>query len=278
MDVGMLTAACGGWDLDQVIEFASEAGFEALEVAAGPGSPHLDTAKLTKSEATKIRKRIEDAELRISSLACYTNISAADPGAREQARAALESCVKAAPLVGTDIVCCMAGQPAGGMSREETIDKIAAPYYRKLCPKAAKAGVKLAMENWTATNIMNLAQWELIFELVPEANFGLNYDPSHLFWQDIDYLAAVDQFAPRIFHTHAKDTEVRWHARRHLGNQSGGWWRYVIPGLGDINWGVYIARLRRVGYNNVLSIEHEDGALGVEEGFIMGLCHLQQFA
>jgi len=278
MDVGMLTAACGGWSLDQVVKFASQAGFGALEVAAGPGARHLDTAKLTKAEGAKIRKKVEAAGLRISSLACYTNISATEPAHRQGAQAALESCLKAAPLVGTDIVCCMAGQPAGGMSREETIEKIAAPYYRKLCPKAAKAGLKLGMENWTATNIMNLAQWELIFRLVPDENFGLNFDPSHLFWQDIDHLEAVDRFAPRIFHTHAKDTEVRWHARRWLGNQSGGWWRYVIPGCGDINWGVYIERLRRVGYNNVLSIEHEDGALGVEEGFIKGLCHLKQFA
>jgi sugar phosphate isomerase/epimerase len=112
---------------------------------------------------------------------------------------------------------------------------------------------------------------------VPDANLGLNFDPSHLHWQGIDYLEAVDWFKDRIFHTHAKDVEIKRHMLRWVGNQSGGWWRYVIPGYGEINWGVYIARLRAAGYNGVLSIEHEDSAFGVEEGFIKGQRHLAQY-
>jgi len=101
---------------------------------------------------------------------------------------------------------------------------------------------------------------------VPDDNFGLNFDPSHLVWQGIDYLQAVEVFAKRIFHTHAKDTEIVQHKLRWLGCLEGGWWRY------------YIARLRRNGYDGILSIEHEDSALGREEGFIKGLQHLRQFA
>ncbi|MGC8804571.1 MAG: sugar phosphate isomerase/epimerase, partial [Candidatus Ratteibacteria bacterium] len=56
-----------------------------------------------------------------------------------------------------------------------------------------------------------------------------------------------------------------------------GWWRYVIPGFGVIRWGEYISRLRKAGYNGVLSIEHEDSAVGLEEGFIIGKKHLSQF-
>jgi sugar phosphate isomerase/epimerase len=138
-------------------------------------------------------------------------------------------------------------------------------------------GIKLALENWYATNMQNLSHWELMFELVPNENFGLNFDPSHLVWQDIDYLHAVDVFGSRIFHTHAKDTEVVAHRKAWVGNQGKGWWRFVIPGLGEINWGVYIARLRKVGFDGVLSVEHEDGAVGREEGFIMAARHLHQF-
>ncbi len=128
-----------------------------------------------------------------------------------------------------------------------------------------------------ATNIQHLGLWELIFSEVPAANFGLNFDPSHLVWQGIDYLHAVDVFGKRIFHTHAKDTEVVAHRVAWSGNQVDGWWRYVIPGLGDVPWGPYIARLRSAGFNGVLSIEHEDGALGREEGFIIGARYLSQF-
>jgi sugar phosphate isomerase/epimerase len=142
---------------------------------------------------------------------------------------------------------------------------------------AAAHKVKIAFENWTATNIQHLGHWQRVFELVPDANVGLNFDPSHLFWQQIDYLEAVERFGPRIFHTHAKDTEVLEHRRREVGVNGGGWWRYVIPGYGEIDWGVYISRLRRVGYDGVLSIEHEDSTLGREEGFRKGQRHLALF-
>jgi sugar phosphate isomerase/epimerase len=116
-----------------------------------------------------------------------------------------------------------------------------------------------------------------MFALVEADNFGLNFDPSHLLWQDIDYLHAVEVFGPRIFHTHAKDTEIMQRRRAWVGNQASGWWRYVIPGLGAVDWGAYIACLRRVGYNGVLSIEHEDSAVGREEGFMIAARYLRQF-
>lgn len=278
MTVGMLTAPFGGEPLENVLSFASEAGFDALEIAAGPGSRHVDTANLTRSDAKSIRAAVDAAGLEISSLACYVNVTGPNPEAAKTSQDALRTVVKAAKLLDVDVVCCGAGQPPAGMSREDAIRQIAKPFYAKLCREGEKLGIKFALENWFATNIMNLDQWALMFSEVPNSNLGLNFDPSHLYWQDIDYLAAVDEFASRIFHTHAKDTEVRRHLKARLGNQTMGWWRYVIPGFGDINWGVYIARLRRAGFNGVLSIEHEDSALGREEGFIKGLAYLRQFA
>jgi sugar phosphate isomerase/epimerase len=278
MQVGILTAPFSREPLEDVIAFASEAGFDSLEIASGPGARHIETAALTKAEATKIRAAVEGAGLCISSLACYANVTPGDETQRKDNQAALKTVLKAAQLLGVDVVCCGAGQPPAGMSREDAIRQLAKPFYAGFCKAAEKSGIKVGLENWFATNIMNLEQWALLFSEVPNANFGLNFDPSHLYWQGIDYLAAVEEFSDRIFHTHAKDTEVRRHVLSRIGNQTMGWWRYVIPGYGDIDWGVYIARLRRVGYNGVLSIEHEDGALGREEGFIKGLQHLRQFA
>jgi len=278
MKVGLLTGPFGGESLAEVVAFASQAGFDSLEVAAGPGSRHCDTANLTAAEVKRMRALVDGAGLEISSLACYINVTEGDPARRKAAQDLLTGVVKAAEKLGVGVVCCGAGLPPGGMSREEAIRTLAKPFYSKLCAAAAKKGIRLALENWFATNIMHLDQWALMFSEVPNGNFGLNFDPSHLYWQEIDYLAAVEEFAPRIFHTHAKDTEVRQHVKARVGTQVGGWWRYVIPGYGDIDWGVYIARLRRVGYNGVLSIEHEDSALGREEGFIKGLAHLKQFA
>lgn len=274
MQVGMLTAPFRADDLETVVAFAAEAGFDALEVTAG--AKHCDL--MGKFNAGKFKDTIEQAELTISSLAAYVNITAADETERKNNRAMLEAALKTCGKIGVGVVCAMAGLPPAGMSREDCIREVAAPYFKKLCKKAADLGVKVALENWYATNIQHLGQWDLLFDLVPDDNFGLNFDPSHLYWQDIDHLLAVERYAARIFHTHAKDTEVVAHRKAFVGSQAPGWWRYVIPGFGDIDWGVYCARLRRNGFNGVLSIEHEDAALGREEGFRLGLQFLRQFA
>lgn len=278
MQVGILTSPFGREDLDFVIRFASENGFDALEVSATPGSRHIDPQTLTEAEAGQIRKKVEEAKLVISGLAAYMNVTDPDPTKRENVLNHLRKTVDAAAMLGVGVVCTMAGMPLPGKSRMQTIEEECTKVFPPLLDYAERKGVKIALENWTATNIMHLGHWERLFELIPHPHFGLNFDPSHLLWQGIDYLAAVDRFKDRIFHTHAKDTEINEHRLRWYGNQEGGWWRYVIPGFGRIRWGEYIATLRRNGYNGVLSIEHEDSALGREEGFIKGLHYLRLFA
>lgn len=278
MQVGLLTAPFRNESIDTIVKFATEAGFDALEIDVRPGCKHLNV-DFDEGQAADVISRVRDAGLEVSMLACYLDISDADEGQRQQYQDALSRAVEMASANEIEVVGCLAGRPPEGMSREETIEQIAGPFYNEFCPIAADRGVRLAMENWFATNIMHLAHWEQVFETVPAENFGLNFDPSHLYWQGIDYLHAMEAFADRIFHSHAKDTEVVQHKLAWLGNQAGrGWWRYCIPGYGDIDWGVYIARLRDNGYNGVLSIEHEDRALGREEGFVKGLNYLRIFA
>ena len=272
MQVGILTSPFSNDSLETVIAFANEAGFAHLEVCATEDCQHFDV-----QDTARWAERIRGASLCITSLAAYLDISTADEGQRERNQQWLLRMIEACSQAGTDVLCCNAGLPPAAMSRGEALEQLAAPFLRRLCAQAADAGVKVALENWTATNIMHLGLWDRLFELVPDENLGLNFDPSHLLWQDIDYLAAVEQFAPRIFHTHAKDTEIVAHKRAYIGNQSSGWWRYVIPGFGEIDWGVYIGRLRDNGYDGVLSIEHEDRAWSREAGFIKGNQHLSQF-
>lgn len=273
MKVGMLTAPFRGESLATILDFAAEAGFDCLEIAVPSTACDLENC-----DFTAMQDAVSEAGLEISSLAAYTDVTNADPATREENQRVLALALDAVEKLDCDCLCCLAGMPPAGVTREQTIKELAAPFYREFAKKAADKGVKLAMENYFATNIRSLGQWELIFDEVPAENFGLNFDPSHLYWQGIDILAAVEQFASRIFHTHAKDVEIVQHKLAHLGNQESGWWRYVIPGFGDINWGVYCARLRQNGFNGVLSIEHEDGALGREEGFELGLGYLRLFA
>ncbi|MGD0113004.1 MAG: sugar phosphate isomerase/epimerase [Armatimonadota bacterium] len=277
MHVGLLTGPFSDKSLDWIIGFAKKNGFGALEVVAGPGGKHLDTAKLPAEKAKQINAALKSAGIRISSLAYYSNLLEPDAKTRTARVEAMESVIDAAAALGVGVVCTLAGFPMPGKDRTQTIDEDYPGVFRPLAKYAAKKKIKIAFENYFATNIRSLADWEQVFSVVPDENMGLNYDPSHLLHQGIDYLEAVERFKDRIFHTHAKDTEVKQHVLRWVGNQSRGWWRYVIPGFGEVNWGVYIARLRSIGYDDVLSIEHEDGAFGGEEGFIKGQRYLSQF-
>jgi sugar phosphate isomerase/epimerase len=134
--------------------------------------------------------------------------------------------------------------------------------------------------------------WEALFNEVPSKNFGLNFDPSHLFWLGIDYIRAAKEFAPKIFHAHAKDCEVLPEGQYRYGifgkqinptPWKSGWWRYRMPGLGKVNWEDLIKALKSSGYDHVLSIEHEDPEWeGTEEkvknGLQLGKNYLSQFA
>ena len=277
MYVGILTGPFGREDLEIVSAFAGEYGFGGLEIAAGPGNKHIDTNNFTPERAEAIKSLMEKRLLQISAVGAYTNVTDGDPARRAANIQTLNNAIDAAALLGVNVVTTMAGLPPNGKDRFKTIEEDCLEVFPAILEHAADKGVSLALENWTATNIQNLAHWQRIFEVLPHSNFGLNFDPSHLLWQDIDYIEAVDKFADRIFHTHGKDTEVKTHVKRIVGNQGSGWWRYVIPGLGQIKWGEYIAALRRNGYNGVISIEHEDDAVDREEGFLIGKKYLEQF-
>lgn len=277
MYVGILTGPFTDNPLEHVAAFAGEYGFGGLEIATGPGSKHVDTNHFTPQRAEEINDLMMRRNLLISGLAAYCDVTSGNPEHRERNIQTVYQAIDAANLLGVEVVCVLAGLPPQGKDRYKTIEEDCAKVFPPLLEHAAQKNVKLAMENWTATNIQHLGHWERIFEVLPHKNLGLNFDPSHLHWQDIDYIEAVDKFADRIFHTHGKDTEIKTHIKRKVGNHGEGWWRYVIPGLGQIKWGEYIAALRRNGYNGVISIEHEDGAVDREEGFLIGKKYLEQF-
>jgi len=276
VQIGILTAPFHKETLEEIVAFAQEAGADALEIAAGSGR-QIDPLQLGPAEADRIRLLLDDAGLRVSSLACYFNVMDPDPAKREEGVRLLKAAMDTAPLLGTDVVCTLAGMPLPGKSKMDTIRQDLPGVLGPVIDYAAERGVKIALENWFATNIQHLDHWRALFEVLPQENFGLNMDPSHLYWQQIDYLAAVEEFADRIFHTHAKDCEVREHVRARVGVLERGWWRYVIPGFGGIDWGAWVGALRRVGYDGVLSIEHEDGAVGREQGFRLGIRYLRTF-
>ena len=275
MNVGMLTAPFDREKLSVVLDFAEEAPIRSLEIVAGPGSRHVDPAKLTATQAGRIAEDVAVRGLEISSLAYYTNTT--DPKTYKAVQAHAKKAIDAAAMLGAPTVCMLCGSPVEGMSKIDTIRKVVPKVFKPILAHARKKKITIAIENYFATNLQGIDTFECLFETIKDDNFGLNYDPSHLYHQECDHLLPVSMFGKRIFHTHAKDTLVDKAKRAKVGIYAGGWWRYVIPGFGNINWGEYITHLRMNGYDGVLSIEHEDGAQTREEGFIRGGWFLEQF-
>ena len=272
MQVGFLTACMGNKKLEEVVEFAGKAGFDALEVSLG----HLPVERAL-NETSKVKDLFAKNKVAISSLAGYGNLLDGDDAKRKAAVESFKRIIDAAVAVGTPIVCALAGMPVPGKSKEQTIDQEFKAVFTPLAAYAEDKGIQIAFENWFPTLLQHFGLWDAILAAVPSPAIGFNYDPSHLIWQGIDYLAGVDRYKGRIFHTHAKDTEMKADVLARVGCLAGGWWRYVIPGYGSVEWGKYVGRLRQSGYDGVLSIEHEDGAFSPELGCEKGLGYLRLF-
>ena len=273
MHIGMLTRPFDDAPFEEVLAIAEEVQIDCLEVIAQPGSPHIDSAKLTPKRAGAIGEMLEERGMTISALAYYRDVL--EKGKAKRHQQALIKVIDAAALLGVDTVCTLAGFAPAGMGKHECIREVLPGFWKPVLQHARKKKVRLAMENYHKTCLQGLDTFEALFEAIPDKHFGLNYDPSHLVHQGIDHLVPVSAFADRIFHVHAKDTLIDEARKGRVGVLGEGWWRYVIPGFGRIHWGELVTHLRLNGYDSVLSIEHEDETQSREEGFLRGSLHLE---
>jgi len=276
MKLGLLTAAFPDLTLEEVAVWAAEHGFEALEVACWPASggegrryagvAHIDVDALDPDE---VRATLDRHGIGISALAYYPNNLDPDDEQREHVNAHLRKVIDAAQRLGVDVVGTFVGNDKD-RPLPENLER-----FREIWPPlvhhAGERGVKIAIENcpmifswdeWPGgTNLAWApAIWDELFSAITDENFGLNLDPSHLVWLMIDYERAVYDYAGRIFHVHAKDMEVsRDGLYRHGTFSAGlGWQVPRLPGLGEVSWPRFVAALYAVGYDNVISVEHED--------------------
>jgi sugar phosphate isomerase/epimerase len=278
MKLGLFTAAFPEWSLEQCADFAATSGFEMLEIACWPhekanrryaGVTHIDVASLDAAGARQVRDLLAKKGLGISSLGYYPNPLHPDPEHRAAVIDHLKKVIVGAQLLGVPVVGTFVGKDKNKTVPANLDD------YAKIWPPivafAADHGVKIGIENcpmlfswdeWPGGH--NLAStpaiWRKMWEIIPDRNFGLNLDPSHLVLQMIDTERVVLEFKDRIFHVHAKDLQID----REGLYQNGvfalgmGWQIPRLPGLGDMKWDKFIGALYRAGYDGVISIEHED--------------------
>jgi sugar phosphate isomerase/epimerase len=292
MKLGLLTAAFPSLSLEQIAHWAHNHGFEALEIAVWPsgegerrryaGVSHINVESF---DPAAVRDLLRMYNLEISSLAYYPNNLDPDPATRAAANEHLMRVIEAAQRLEVGIV----GTFVGRDQKRSVADNL--EDFKRTWPPLVKFArdhnVKIAIENcpmifsadeWPGGRNLaySPALWRQMFEIIPDDNFGLNFDPSHLVWQMIDYTRAIRDFAPRIFHVHAKDMEVDRDGLYQHGVMSlgVGWQVPRLPGLGEVRWDRFISALYAAGYDWVVSIEHEDrkfeGDLElVQRGFLL---------
>ncbi|MDA8297288.1 MAG: sugar phosphate isomerase/epimerase [Actinomycetota bacterium] len=283
MKLGLLTACLPNLKLADVAQFAASLGIEALEVAAWPATgdrpftaSHLDVERLSPGRSDDLVGELATLGLSVSALAYYDNNLAPDLEERRRIHEHLHACIDAAALMGCGIVGTFVGRDPAKSVAENLRE--AKREFAPLVSHANDAGVRLAIENcvmegWHPDGYPgNLAYspelWEWMFSL----GLYLNFDPSHLCWMGIDPAEAVRPYVDQVIHAQAKDIELFPERRNRYGYPGRavqrpdpwdtGWWRYRIPGLGQVDWRRVLDVLYEGGFEGTVSIEHEDPVWG----------------
>jgi sugar phosphate isomerase/epimerase len=280
MKLGFVSAILPEYTLVQVLSFAHKSGFSSVELMCWPpgkaerryaGIAHIDVTNLSMDAIEKTQDLLAIHQVSISGLGYYPNPLSAERAEAEVAVAHLRKVIDAAAALGVGQVNSFVGRdPAQSVDANwprflET--------WRPLVAYAESKNVRIGIENcpmlftqdeWPGGK--NLAAspaiWRRMFQDIPSKHFGLNFDPSHLIWQQIDYLAPLVEFRDRIFHVHAKDARIDRTALDQHGvlSHPALWHTPKIPGQGDIRWGAFFGALSDIGYSGHVAIEVEDRA------------------
>jgi sugar phosphate isomerase/epimerase len=293
LKLGFLTACLPQVPLADIAAWAAEHDYAALEVAVWPRvggrefeASHIDVAHFGAKEADDVAELFAEHGLVLSSLAYYENNLHPDTERREEIAAHVIHAIDAAARLGVESVGTFIGRHPG-LSVKENVT-LAERTLPRLVDHAGERGVKIIIENcvmegWHPDGYPgNIAYspelWEWMFSL----GVYLNYDPSHLLWLGIDPVTALKPYVDRIPHAQAKDTQLDPAARDRYGffgktlsrehPWDEGWWRYRVPGLGQVDWSGVVDTLYEGGFTGVLSVEHEDPVWGgTEEKVKQGL-------
>jgi sugar phosphate isomerase/epimerase len=280
MKLGFVSAILPDFSLEEVVRFASEEGFSCVELMCWPrgraerryaGVTHIDVAKFGKADAAKVNELLDSAGVQISGLGYYPNPLTPDAKEAKVYTDHIKKVIAAARLLGVNLVNTFIGRD-WTKSVDDNWPRFR-KVWRPLVKFADDRGVRIAIENcpmfftkdeWPGGK--NLAHspavWQRMFEEIPSENFGLNYDPSHLVWQHIDYIKPIREFGSRIFHLHAKDARVDKDRLDRVGILATPleYHSPKLPGLGDVDWARFLSVLGDTGYDGPVCVEVEDRA------------------
>ena len=306
MKTGLFTVILGSMKLEKALDYLAGLGVQAVELGAGAyaGTAHCDVDALLASARRhkELLQLVASRGLFISALNCAGNPIHPQRAQGAAHAAAFRKAMRLAPQLGVEVVINFSGCPGGAPGDrqpnwvtcpwppdyleilEYQWNKVVIPYWVKAAEFAKDHRVKIALEMHPGFVVYNP---ETLLKLRRAAGpvIGANFDPSHLFWQGIDPCAAIRALRGAIWHVHAKDTAIHeWNSRthgvldtKHYRDELARAWIFRTVGYGHPRhfWCNFVSTLRMVGYDGVLSVEHEDSLMTAREGLEKGLRFVQ---
>jgi sugar phosphate isomerase/epimerase len=278
--LGFVSAVVAEQSFEATVDLAAEIGYDCVEMLCWPvgkaerryaGVTHIDVASLTDAKVSQIHSYLQQKGVAISSLGFYPNFLQADDKRADAEIEHFKKVVSASARLGVGIATTFIGRDHT-RNLEDNFSR-----FREIWPGIVKhgerEGVKIGIENcpmyfsgdeWPGGK--NLAYcpaiWRRMFSEIPSKNFGLNYDPSHMVWQQMDYIKPIYEFKDRIVHAHIKDAKVLRDKLDDVGILATPLEYHTpkLPGLGEVNWGLYFSALTDIGFDGSACVEVEDRA------------------
>lgn len=280
IQLGFVSAILPDQTLEQVMWFAAEAGYDCVEVMCWPpsiadrryaGVTHIDVLSLDDSACSRIAELQKETGVAISGLGYYPNCLAPDEEEAKRAVQHLGQVMEAAAKLGLKNVNTFIGRDYT-KSVDDNWPRLLETW-TPLVRLAEKLSLQIGIENcpmlfsrdeWPGgKNIAHSPSiWRRLFQDLDSPNLGLNYDPSHMVWQSMDYLKPMHEFRDRLFHLHAKDVRVDQDKLNEVGILAHPSTYHVpkLPGLGQVDWGAFFSVLTDTGYDGSICVEVEDRA------------------
>ena len=306
MRVGVFTPLLSSLPLKDVFKKLAGLNIQTVELGTGnyPGDPHCKLSMLDNAaELREFKKQLSDQGFSISALSCHGNPLHPDADHARRDSDVNRKTILLAEQLGVPVVVDFSGCPGDSPAAKypnwvtcpwppeylEVLrwqwDEVAAPYWIERAKFAADHGVKIAIEMHPGF-LAYSPETLLKLRAIAGPSLGCNYDPSHMFWQGIDPIAAIRVLGDAIFHVHAKDTQMYpanlpragvLDTKNYTDERNRSWiFRTCGYGHGAEWWKEFVSILRMFGYDYVLSIEHEDSLMSAEEGLLKAASFLNE--
>jgi len=280
LQLGFVSAILPEFSLEQVFKIAKEMGYDCVEIMCWPigkakrryaGVTHIDADAVVRYGSATINELRDKYSIQISALGYYPNVLSDQDEERKTALHHLNQVIEAAALLEIKTVTTFAGRNKFLTVDDNWPNFIAT--WMPLIKKAETLNVKIAIENcpmlftkdeWPGGNnlLTTPAIWERAFTDINSNNFGLNYDPSHFIWQQMDEIAVLRSFGSKLFHLHAKDAKLELEKLNKVGITGfpNSFHQPKLPGRGDVRWDQFFNVLREINFSGSMCVEVEERA------------------